>query len=476
MSTKELLTCLGVTIAVTLFLFPWYSNISLWIGVSITIATLAIINTHYASTYMIPYPQLAILIAYIQHVLAAWGNSYIPYYNPTVGLNMTYNMVLNEFPRYLSYAGPACLLFAAGLLLPTVVKVTQPAMPGAFYGNDTNRESLARELNVLFVMGVVATLLMKVAPTSLKFVTVLLHNLAYVGAFGYLILAIPGWKLRLIIIYALLGMRALMGGSFHDLITWTAFLVLFISYSKRWSKRRIFVFIVAGAISVVLILSVKEEYRQQLWYGRTPIAENRVVAFSSLLLNAASNPARLLSRDNMSAIFVRLNQGWIVSRAMMWTPEMESFAKGKTIVNSFFGALVPRFLNPNKGEVGGRQDYKRYTGLELWGSTSMELGYAGEMYINFGPKWGLVAIGIYGLILGLGFRWLYLRAVQQPLWWIWVPYLAFVAIKAETSIGYIANWLFKALIVMIGVIWFCPAMKQVLMKTVWSKEHAGRRT
>ena len=65
---------------------------------------------------------------------------------------------------------------------------------------------------------------------------------------------------------------------------------------------------------------------------------------------------------------------------------MEPYAGGKTIVDSILNGLIPRFLNPNKGASRAEENYERYTGLNLWGSTSMKLGYAGEMYINFGAQ------------------------------------------------------------------------------------------
>ena len=73
-------------------------------------------------------------------------------------------------------------------------------------------------------------------------------------------------------------------------------------------------------------------------------------------------------------------------------------------------------------------------------------------------------VGIYALLLGLGYRWLFKRALRQPLWWIWLPFLGMIALKAECSVSYMVNWVVKAVLVMGLVIWACPALRAVLSR------------
>lgn len=426
------------------------------------LAAITLINMGFASQFIIPVPQLAILIACVQLIIAAWGNWYFPYHHPDYDIQM-------RLPLYISYVTPACLLFTVGIVLPIITHRYDIKFNNTFIDPITRRQ-LKEEFHVIFLVGIAATFLQKVSPSILKFVFVLLANLSFVGVFGYMMLNISGWKLRIGIVAALLLSNTLIGGSFHDLVLWGAFIVLFMSYCRQWSRQRVISFILLGAVGIMVILSVKQEYRDQFWYGRTKIADSRIAAFTTLVFDVLTHPKILLTDKKLAETIVRLNQGWIVNRAMIWTPKFKPYAHGKTIVNSLEGAIVPRFLNPEKGEVGGRKDYMRYTGLELWGSTSMELGYVGEMYINFGPWGGILAVGLYGLLLGLGFRWFYVRALKQPLWWAWVPYFAIVAIKAETSIGYTVNWLIKAAAIMIIVVWLSPALKHTLVKSLWVRK------
>jgi hypothetical protein len=325
---------------------------------------------------------------------------------------------------------------------------------------------VSNELNMIFVIGLGGTLLQPLTPPAIMFLMVLMGNLIYVGAFGYVLLAIPGWKARVGIAFSLLLMKSILGGVVHDLVLWSASFMLLLAFCHHWSRRFTFIVVIAGMIGLLFMLSIKEQFREQFWYGRAKIAETRLGALSTLMLSHSTDPELVFSPTKISRILVRLNQGWIISRAMVWTPQLEPYARGKTIYSSILNDLIPRFLNPNKGGARGEEHYQRYTGLKLWGSTSMKLGYAGEMYINFGPKLGVLAVGLYGLILGLGFRWLCQRALDQPIFWAWIPYFATVAIKAESSVGYLANWLIKAAVIMVAVLWFCPAIRQALLSSI----------
>jgi len=92
----------------------------------------------------------------------------------------------------------------------------------------------------------------------------------------------------------------------------------------------------------------------------------------------------------------------------------------------------------------------------------MGLGYAGEMYANFGYWGGLLGVGLYGLLLGLGFLFIYKMALKSALWWAWGAYIFLVAVKAESTVGFVLNWSVKAVIVMGLVLLVSPAMRQTL--------------
>ncbi|MFC1488287.1 hypothetical protein ACFL6B_00415 [Thermodesulfobacteriota bacterium] len=454
MSPGEWVMSLGVAISIAALLFSSYSDISWWIGFGIILTVLSTINIAFSACYMLPYPQLAIVISCIQMILAAWGNWHFPQHHPV-------HDILDRLPAYLSYGGPACALFALGLMIPIGSSRLQTEKSETVIENQQTKKQLVKELHTIFLIGVAATLLGGRAPSSLRFIMVLLGNLMYVGAFGYILLNTPGWKSRTIIAMALLFWISLGEAKFHEMVIWGTFTVLVVAYRHKWNRKRLIAVIMAGVIGIVLVNAVKKDFRDQFWYGKEYFGENRFLAYIHLTSNYVLNPKELFSEEMVSELMVRFNQGWIINRAMIWTPAVKPFAHGKTIGNSITSALVPRILNPQKGVVSGREDYTRYTGLLLIG-TSMSLGYAGEMYVNFGPRWGLLGIGLYALLLGLGFRWFYEKAYIQPLWWIWAGYFGIIAIKAETSVGFMINWMIKSVVIMLITLWIAPGMRRVL--------------
>src|ERR1035441_421181 len=105
---------------------------------------------------------------------------------------------------------------------------------------------------------------------------------------------------------------------------------------------------------------------------------------------------------------------------------------------------------------------ERFAGYTLTEDTSMNLGFAGEMYANFGYRGGIVGCGVYALILGLLFRWVTVRAQTSPLWWAIAVYVGHWALKAETDIGTVLNYLVKAGFVVFVVVMCLPALRAEL--------------
>ena len=148
---------------------------------------------------------------------------------------------------------------------------------------------------------------------------------------------------------------------------------------------------------------------------------------------------------------------------------------------------MPRLIDSGKTQAGGVANMSRYTGLVLAGTTSMNLGYAGEMYANFGYWGGIAGCFFYALLLGLAFRWAFKRAVVHPLWWALVPYIGLIGLKAEDGIADVLNWLVKAALVGAAVYYTFPAIRAALSTDrMWelprvsgnvrfSRQYQGRR-
>ena len=435
--------------------YPLYKSLSLWVGVGLFLSVFSLFNAAFATRYCIPFPQITVLLCCIQLILGAWGNWYFPTNNTDYDIGF-------RLSTYLAYAGPASLALAVGIYFPFLFNGPRSFKTLGVAGTKKDLRLLRQCLNILLVGGIISTICVPLLPGNLQFLGVLAGNLRYVAIFGFILSGMRGWKSRVIIVVVLEGLFALKFGMFHEGVLWFMACVFILAHHQKWKGHAVLCVIVTGMLAVMMLQSVKIEFREQFWSSHPSKHENRFVYFSKTVYAMALSPFKVFSNDRLSSTMLRLNQGWIVNQAMLWTPSNTPFANGETIVRAFAASVTPRVLNPDKFYAGGGENFERFTGRKLLNRTSMDLGFAGEMYVNFGYAGGVLAVGIYGLLLGLGYRWVSGRAIVSPLWWAWAAYVAIVAVKAETSVGMVLNWITKATFVMAFVVFAFPPIKRAL--------------
>ncbi|HSH40402.1 MAG TPA: hypothetical protein VK993_16635 [Chthoniobacterales bacterium] len=438
--------------------FSW--DISPWIAVSTVVATVTAFHMSYAGHSILALPHIAILVAALQYVFAAWLSFHWPHPDPTYDIGP-------RLPVYLAFAGPAVCFTAAGWMLAILKLPARRADVGA-----TSRRLLS-ELDILILLGVLGVILGRVVEVqNVAFVFVLIGNLRFVGIFGRMLLKGEGWRWRLA---AILGAEVLIAvGStmFHTLILWIFWVFVIWLYSFRPRPK---VVLLAVAVALVLLPALQGAK----WHLREapmedPVMEaemtgvgettlRRAIAWIGYFPEAILETITLrLDPDFIAAMAVRYNQGWIVDRVMLHVPDSEPHAYGETIKDAAAAALLPRVIAPNKAVAGGRENMLRFAGMELNETTAMNLGYAGEMYANFGVVGGPIACGAYAFAFGLIFRFIAKRALLSPLWWALVPYLFFSVLKAEDDLANALNYTVKSAVV-VAVICLCfPQIRDAL--------------
>ena len=412
---------------------------------------------------MLPLPHIAILLAALQYVLAAWVSYYWP---PT---NSTYDIGTN-LPVYLSYGAPAVFALALGWL-GVLIKLQPKRLPPEVYSNPR----LLLELDILLGISIVATALGSVMERieSLTFVFILLSNLRYLSVYARMLVKGPGWPWRLALILGAEVLFAAGTGMLHTLLLWSMWTFAIWIYRFTPSARSIMGAIAAGVILLPALQESKWQLRQDM-ASTDPRSDINETGFRELPIGRATSWVSYLATDlvqivtlNIDGDFiadisVRYNQGWIVNRIMAWVPAMTPYAGGTTIKEALIGSALPRFAFAEKERAGGRENMLRYVGMEMVGSTSMDLGFAGEMYANFGWAGGLLGCTLYAVAFGLLFRVMCRRAFSHPLWWSLVPYVFFAAVKAEDGIGIVANWSVKSCVLLGGISIIFPAFRQAL--------------
>jgi hypothetical protein len=466
---------IGAAAGVILAAATWfsYSDISLWLAPVIVVMSAIAGHMLTASRILPPFPHICILFAGIQLILMAWFAWYHPPENPIYDMGPATG-------NYLSYAAPLWLAYTIGWF-------------GLLWGAAAERqrfdatctrtgELLKRDLDVLLFSGLAISV---VAPfvnvLAVAFVLVLLGNLKFVGAAGWLLMRSEGWLWRvglaLLSELVISSRQAMFGG----LVLWAAsFLALFV-YQRAIRRKVLFLLLAFMFVALPGLEEAKLRLREKTWWGHKtsdpvfgidlrPEGLNIPVVWLLYFAEGLFRTMTLsLSEEDLSHLSVRYNHGWIVGRVMNTVPEVEPYAKGETIIGAFIAAALPRALSPDKYTAGGEY-FERFTQTSLYDSrtgrrrASMNLGFAGEFYANFGFTGAIIAGGLWGLVSGLIFRWFCDRGSMCHLWWAFYPYIFSYGMKTEEGVGEMLNWLVKASIVAAVVIYLLPALRNELLR------------
>jgi hypothetical protein len=288
-------------------------------------------------------------------------------------------------------------------------------------------------------------------------------------ALGRMLVKGQGWEWRVgltLLIEILLATRA---GMFHTLLLWCAagFAVYF--YRFRLRNGIVLAWILMGLLLLPAFQEAKWRVRERIWFGggmEVSVAGqgsiwNPVLWIQYLGEGLYRSVTLSWEPEFLSDMAVRYNQGWIINQVMQVVPQQEPYARGETLIAAAKSALLLRVLAPEKFVAGGKLHMARFADREMEGA-SMNLGYAGELYANFGTYGGIAGCFVYAALLGLAFRWVASRAERSPLWWVFLPYVGAFAFKAEEGIAEVLNWILKAVIVSAAVCFFLPAVRAAL--------------
>jgi hypothetical protein len=335
-----------------------------------------------------------------------------------------------ESDDYFVFAFPAVTAMVIGMRM-SLKKLRINSNPVVYMNNV--KEYLKTRPNLglsLIAVGVVSGYLGFLLPKVLDQVLNFTEHLTYVGVF-YVIYSPSKYK-RFIVpgVVALMLGQSLITGMFGDMVNMAACsLPLVLLGNKKTTFRSKLLFTVAGIFVVLLIQSVKAEYRQKSWSengGADPIL------FVQLIGERLVNFDNSLDPDNLFFMSVRLNQGWLVAVTMKRVPDRYPFANGETIFNSVAASIVPRFLWPDKPKAGGAENLKRFWGFNIVGY-SMNIGPLGEAYGNFDVLGGIAYMFFYGLFFNFMLVSILKYSEKRPTIVLWLPFLFYYAISVETD-------------------------------------------
>jgi hypothetical protein len=293
---------------------------------------------------------------------------------------------------------------------------------------------------------------------SFAFIIYLLSMLKYVGP---LYIYFSDSRLKNVFFFSsivLFFFQALTQGMFGEFLMYTALTFILLSLKIKIKFITKFLVAVVFLFITMLIQLTKPVYRQITWRAKTveglsATDNSNFEIFSTLFIDRLLTPHKLFEENAFFKIHMRLNQGWLISRAMDYVPRVEPFADGQTLARTLGGIIVPRLLWPDKPEAGGYENLSRFVGIKKKLKYSMNIGPYGEAYGNFGTAGGILFIFFYGLLLSYFLKQLLIRSFRTPSLLIWSPLLFYYTLTVETDIFGTINFIFKTAVFIAALFW-----------------------
>ena len=347
--------------------------------------------------------------------------------NPLASLWVKYMRVDSD--QYFSFMLPAVMAMALSFRIP-MGRLDFNKNPSIYIDNVKAILKQKPTIGLMLIgAGLVSGVLDFLAPESLKQIFYFLAHLTYVGAFYVLYSPSKNKKTILPIIGVLMMLQTIATGMFGDFVLMLICSIVLILIGEKIPFYRKFFIMALGLFFILIIQSVKPEYRQKVWNEGTG---GDVTYYASLVSERIVDPTIIFDPDKLFFVGVRMNQGWLVANTMYYVPTRFDFAHGETIWQSLAAAIVPRFLWPDKPEAGGRANLKRFWGVDISGF-SMNVGPFGEGYGNFDIAGGIIYMFFYGLFFNIVLSFLMRFCEKRPTFVLWIPFLFFNSIAVETD-------------------------------------------
>ncbi len=376
----------------------------------------------------VPLLQLTCLIASLQWLVGPMLS-----YNYPIAV-ARYTMYVPQ-EHYFSYALPATAFFVA-VMLATGASVHQQAMLAGVH----RRQFFATGIVLNIVANVAGIIAPRFGESGLAFFFHLISQLRYVGALYFLFSPSPIRLVLAALSCTQLFVSSLGTGMFHDLILWLAIIFCYWFAQKKWSFFVKLAVLSIASAALFSIQAVKAEYRSLMRSG-TPRS------IVTLIYEYVVPTGRAWDNDVMSISITRLNQGWIISAIMQNVPEFEPFAEGETVKEAILASALPRFIWSEKKAAGGRENFRRFTGLEIAEGTSMGISPLGEAYANYAVTGGIAFMIAFGAFFALIYYGTLRYCIKHPTFFFWLPLIFYQAMKAETELLVVMNQVFKGAMV-----------------------------
>ncbi|MFM9840736.1 MAG: hypothetical protein ACKVOQ_20890 [Cyclobacteriaceae bacterium] len=254
----------------------------------------------------------------------------------------------------------------------------------------------------------------------------------------------------LFFVFLSLVQHALYGGVFIDFFMWSTYLFIIVSLRYELSFKIRLSFILLAAPVLIIVQSVKSEYREATWNGKRETGIGLVKDLAQKKQEKENDPFE--RSDGVVRTVGRLNQGWHLGKVLRWVPKHEPFSGGDDILGDIEGTVLPRIFFPDKKIIGSQEKFYRYTGHKLTLGTSMTIGVLGDFYVNFG-RWGsFFMLFVFGAFAARALHFFVRKYVlTDPINVIWIPYLFSYLVRANNDFYIVFNNLVKGFLIFLFI-------------------------
>jgi hypothetical protein len=350
---------------------------------------------------------------------------------------ITYSVLPDAMPLesdpYLAFAFTGTLGFLLGLKY-TVFSTTLSHLDYIERVKDYLKDK--EQIGIALIgIGVIGYIAYTVAPLSIKSLFAVISNCANIGVI-YIYYSKSRYRVMAMgVAIGALFLKTVQEGMFGDLVFWLLLWILMFTMGRKWvlSVGLKLSFVVFGFMALLLLQSIKFEYRQNTWGGSREERNGDAGLMLDLVVDRLANPEKLFDIVPIYSSFTRFNQGITMGNAMTYVPEHEPYANGEVLLALTY-PFIPRLLWKDKPITGGEDTIRRFTNLPIFKNNSINITPLGEGYVNFGYWGAFVFIFFFGLLFNCCFHWVLIKSEQLPTLVLWLPSFFARSLTFETDL------------------------------------------
>ncbi|MFC4211309.1 hypothetical protein ACFOWA_08965 [Pedobacter lithocola] len=206
--------------------------------------------------------------------------------------------------------------------------------------------------------------------------------------------------------------------SFKDFFIVAIILFIFIKRTYTYLNYAAFGLLIALLFNLMIVWQyVKPEYRNYLSGGesRQIVTVSKAEALKKLY-DLTTKTDNLKYEDGVTNLLDRVSYIDIFSASIAYVPSNRPHEHGRLWIDALKRIVMPRILFPKKTSIDDTEKTIIYTGVGFAGAnsgTSISLGYITENYIDFGFPGMLIPLLLWGIIIGLAYKYIIQKSYNQ---------------------------------------------------------------